>query len=306
MIGTVAMTLLPIILLIALGIELRRRRFLAEAFWSQAERLGYFILLPALFFHGLTTAKLDALPIWGLTASLVLSTLSVAGLLVAARPLIQLDGPGFTSIFQGSVRFNNYVGVTLAGGLFGAEGIALAAICNAAIVPTVNILCVLVFARHGTTRLSAHGILRQIATNPLILACVGGIAVQALGLQVPSGIEPALRALGTASLPLGLLCVGAALNFGMARQWVGPITASSAVKFVAMPFATLATGEAFGLNGQVLTVALLFQAMPTASSAYIMARQLGGDAPLMAGITAAQTVIAIAAIPVVLACLLGW
>ncbi len=306
MIGTVAMTLLPIILLIGLGIELRRRRFLAEAFWSQAERLGYFILLPALFFHGLTTAKLDALPIWGLTASLVLSTLSVAGLLVAARPLIQLDGPGFTSVFQGSVRFNNYVGVTLAGGLFGAEGIALAAICNAAIVPTVNILCVLVFARHGTTRLSAHGILRQIATNPLILACVGGIAVQALGLQVPSGIEPALRALGTASLPLGLLCVGAALNFGMARQWVGPITASSAVKFVAMPFATFATGEAFGLNGQVLTVALLFQAMPTASSAYIMARQLGGDAPLMAGITAAQTVIAIAAIPVVLAWLLAW
>jgi malonate transporter len=305
-IGTVAMTLLPIILLIGLGIELRRRRFLAEAFWSQAERLGYFILLPALFFHGLTTAKLDALPIWGLTASLVLSTLSVAGLLVAARPLIQLDGPGFTSVFQGSVRFNNYVGVTLAGGLFGAEGIALAAICNAAIVPTVNILCVLVFARHGTTRLSAHGILRQIATNPLILACVGGIAVQALGLQVPSGIEPALRALGTASLPLGLLCVGAALNFGMARQWVGPITASSAVKFVAMPFATFATGEAFGLNGQVLTVALLFQAMPTASSAYIMARQLGGDAPLMAGITAAQTVIAIAAIPVVLAWLLAW
>ena len=306
MIGTVAMTLLPIILLIGLGIELRRQRFLAEAFWSQAERLGYFILLPALFFHGLTTAKLDTLPIWGLTASLVLSTLSVAGLLVAARPLIQLDGPGFTSVFQGSVRFNNYVGVTLAGGLFGAEGIALAAICNAAIVPTVNILCVLVFARHGRTRLSAHGILRQIATNPLILACVGGIAVQALGLQVPSGIEPALRALGTASLPLGLLCVGAALNFGMARQWVGPITASSAVKFVAMPFATFATGEAFGLNGQVLTVALLFQAMPTASSAYIMARQLGGDAPLMAGITAAQTVIAIAAIPVVLACLLEW
>lgn len=306
MIGTVAMALLPIILLIGLGIELRRRRFLAEAFWPQAERLGYFILLPALFFHGLATARLDAVPIWGLTAALILSTLSVATLLVAARPLIPLDGPGFTSVFQGSVRFNNYVGVTLAAGLFGAEGIALAAICNAAIVPTVNILCVLVFARHGTTRLSAHGILRQIAANPLILACLGGIAVQALGLQVPSGIEPALRALGTASLPLGLLCVGAALNFGVARQWVGSIAASSAAKFVAMPFATFAAGQAFGLDGQALAVALLFQAMPTASSAYIMARQLGGDAPLMAGITAAQTVIAIAAVPAVLAGLSAW
>lgn len=303
MIGAVAMALLPIILLIGLGIELRRRRFLAEAFWSQAERLGYFILLPALFFHGLATAKLDTLPIWGLTATLILSTLSIAALLVAMRPLIQLDGPGFTSVFQGSVRFNNYVGVTLAAGLFGAEGIALAAICNAAIVPTVNILCVLIFARHGTTRLSARGIFMQIATNPLILACLAGILVQALGMQVPSGIDPALRALGTASLPLGLLCVGAALNFGMARQWVGPVGISSAVKFVAMPLATFATGMVFGLHGPALTIALLFQAMPTASTAYIMSRQLGGDAPLMAGITAMQTVIAAAAIPVVLAAL---
>lgn len=301
MIGAVVLALLPIILLIGFGIELRRRRFLAEAFWPAAERLGYFILLPALFLHGLATARLDALPIWEVAGTLILSTLLVAALLVAARPFLSVDGPGFTSVFQGSVRFNNYVGVTLAAGLFGAEGVALAAICNAAVVPTVNVLCVLVFARHGTARLSAGGILKQIATNPLVLACLGGILLQLLGFRLPPGLEPALRALGTASLPLGLLCVGAALDFSAARQWVGPVAASSAAKFAAMPLATLAAGMALGLQGQALTVALLFQAMPTASSAYIMARQLGGDAPLMAGITAAQTLIAAAAIPLVLA-----
>ncbi len=67
--------------------------------------------------------------------------------MIGLRPLLRVDGPAFTSVFQGSVRFNNYVGVTLAAGLFGTKGIALAAICNAAIVPTVNILCVLVFGR---------------------------------------------------------------------------------------------------------------------------------------------------------------
>jgi malonate transporter len=295
----VLLALLPIILLIGLGVELRRRRFLTEGFWPQAERLGYFILLPALFFHGLATAQLGELPIWELVGALMISTVAVAGLLMAARPLLRIDGPGFTSVFQGSVRFNNYVAVTLAGALFGAEGIAYAAICNAAIVPTVNLLCILVFARHGNSQLTPGGVLRQVATNPLVLACLAGIALQMLGVRIPQGVEPALRTLGAASLPLGLLCVGAALSFSAARQWVQPIAASSFVKFLLMPVATLVAGHALGLQGPGLTVALLFQAMPTASSAYIMARQLGGDAPLMAGITATQTVLAAAAIPIV-------
>lgn len=306
MMGAVLLALLPVVLLIALGIALKQRKFLADAFWPQAERLGYFVLLPALFFHGLATATLDQLPVWELVATLIASTLLVAGLVVAARPWLGVDGPAFTSVFQGSVRFNNYVGVTLAAGLFGAKGIALAAICNAAIVPTVNVLCVLVFARHGTAKLNARGIARQLATNPLVLACLGSILLQVLGLHVPPGIEPALKALGAASLPIGLLCVGAALDFSTARQWVGPVASSSAVKFLMMPVATLLLAIPFGLNGPALTTALLFQVLPTASSAYIMARQLGGDAPLMAGITAVQTVLAAAVIPLVLTLLAGW
>jgi predicted permease len=110
-----------------------------------------------------------------------------------------------------------------------------------------------------------------------------------------------MRALGQASLPLGLLCVGAALEFGSARAWVGPIVVSSLVKFGLMPLVTYAALTIAGLGGTAAIIALLFHALPTASSSYILARQLGGDAPLMAGITAAQTVLAGAVIPLVLA-----
>jgi predicted permease len=67
-----------------------------------------------------------------------------------------------------------------------------------------------------------------------------------------------------------------------------------------MPLMTLAVSLLFGLTGPALTTALLFQLLPTASSAYIMARQLGGDAPLMAGITATQTVLSLVTIPLLL------
>jgi hypothetical protein len=296
----VALALLPIAFLITLGAALRRSGFLVEAFWPQAERLSYFVLLPALFVHGLSSADLSGVPVAALGLALMLSTGAAALILIALRPWLAGDGAAFTSVFQGGVWFNNYVGVTLAAGLFGAQGVALAAVANAAIVPTVNVLCVLVFARFGTARPTLRGILRQLALNPLVLACLGGVAMQAGGVELPPGLEGAVRALGQASLPLGLLCVGAALDLTPGRAWARPILGTSLIKFGIMPALAALACVLLKLDGPAAATALLFQALPTASSSYIMARQLGGDAPLMAGITAAQTLLAAAAIPLVL------
>lgn len=304
MTAQVLTALVPAILLIALGWCLRARQLLPDSFWPPAEWLSYYILLPALFIHGLAAADLGALPVERMFAVLVGSVTLTAAAVVAARRAAPVDDAGFTSVFQGAIRFNNYVGVLLATGLYGAEGTALAAVANAAIVPTVNILSVLVFSRYGAARTTPLGVLRQVATNPLVLASFAGIAAKSAGFEMPPGIGPALRSLGAASLPLGLLCVGAALEFGGARRWLGPVAIASALKFGAMPVATFGAAMLPGLSGEALVTALVFQTLPTASSSYILARQLGGDAPLMAGITAAQTVLAVVAIPLILFLLL--
>ncbi|MEN9059859.1 AEC family transporter [Ponticoccus litoralis] len=97
-------------------------------------------------------------------------------------------------------------------------------------------------------------------------------------------------------------CFVSARRWISARRghWLRPIVVSSAVKFAMLPAVTLAVALLLGLEGRALTTVLLFQALPTASSAYILARQLGGDAPLMAGITAAQTVLALVTLPLVM------
>ncbi|WP_321872446.1 AEC family transporter [Burkholderia ubonensis] len=305
MIGAVLLALAPVALLVALGHGLKRSGFVGDAFWPSAERLCYYVLLPALFAHGLASARLQSLAVMPLALALVGSTVAVAAALLLIRPFVRVDGAGFTSVFQGAVRFNNYVGVSLAASLFGAQGITLAAVCVAAIVPTVNLMCVLVFARYGSTRLGIVALVRQIVSNPLVVACATGIAMQASGATFPPAVEPAVRALGAASMPLGLLCVGAALTFDAARAWMQPVCVASAFKFVAMPLLTLVAGRALGLGDAALTVALLFQALPTSSASYLMARQLGGDAPLMAGITAFQTLFATIAMPAVLTTLIA-
>lgn len=300
MIQSVLLALVPVVLLIALGHVLRRRHWLAEGFWPAAEKLGYYVLLPALFIHGLATAELPHLPIGWLIVVLVGPICAVSALLLLAKPLMRVDNAGFTSVFQGGIRFNNYVGITLAAGLLGVQGVALAAICSAIIVPTVNVLCVLMFMRHGQGRFSLPALGRQLALNPLILGSLVGLALQISGLGLSPWLEPAVKALGQASLAVGLLCVGAAVTFSDMRQWLRPLFTASAAKFLAMPAVTAAACALVGLTGPAALVALLLQTMPTASSSYIMARQMGGDAPMMAAITAAQTVLAALAIPLVL------
>ena len=119
-------------------------------------------------------------------------------------------------------------------------------------------------------------------------------------MTLPTLLAHTLHTLGQASLAIGLLCVGAALDFSTARRWLRPVGQASLVKFLVMPLATLAACDAFGLHGAAAGAALLFQSLPTASSSYIMARQLGGDEPLMAGIIASQTVLAGLTLPAVM------
>jgi malonate transporter len=293
--------IVPVALLIALGAGLRRAPGLGDAFWAGAERLCYLVLLPALLATGLATADFAHLPVAAMAGAIVASLVATGAALVALRPALAIDGPAFTSVFQGGVRFNNYVALAVAVGLHGSAGLPLAALATAAIVPTVNVMSVLVFARYGTARPTVAGTLRMLAANPLILACAAGGAIQATGLTLPGVLLSAGRSLGQASLPIGLLCVGAA--FQPAALWARPGAAvvSSAAKFVFLPFCVWLACRWLGVGGMAAEVALLFAAMPTASSSYILARQLGGDAPLMAGITTVQTLLAAATIPLTLA-----
>lgn len=300
-IAQLVLSLIPVVLMTALGWQLRQRAFLSEAFWPQAERLGYYVLLPSLLMHGLATARLDGLPVAGMAAALAASLGAVSLILLAARRYLPVSNAAFTSIFQGGIRFNNYVGMSVAAGLLGTQGVALAAVAVATIVPTVNVLCVLIFARYGDKGApSVRHVLRQLMVNPLIVACAIGVVLHITRVGLPAGIEPMFRALGQASLPMGLLCVGAALDFSTVRTWLRPVAISSFAKFVVLPVVTLIACWLFGLEGPAALVVLMFQALPTASSSYIMAREMGGDAPLMAGIIACQTVLASLALPLVL------
>ncbi len=297
MLALIFSALLPIALIISLGHLLKRYGFLTEGFWPQAERLAYFVLLPLLFAHGLYKADLSDMPIGAMAVALIGPALVATLVLIVVNSAARFDGPVLTSVVQGGIRFNNYVGVTAAVGMLGVSGAAYAAVVNAILVPTVNVICSLVFARYGAKQPSIFGVLKSIALNPLILGCVAGIALRLTGLSLPRGIEGFMQAMGQAALPIGLLCVGAALNWDALGRGLRPVLVASAARFILVPALTAFACIALGLSGPAALVVLLIQCLPTASSSYVMARQLGGDAPLMAGIIAFQTLVGVATVP---------
>ncbi len=300
MIGVVA-AIAPIFLLIVAGCVFKRRGIPGDAFWAPAERLTYFVFLPALIVNTLAGADLAGIRIDALAAAVIVMALATTVLALLVRPFLRTDGPGFTSIFQGSIRLNAYIGFAFASAFYGTTGLAIAAVFVALMMPIVNAICVAVLMAFGSGgRASWSGIAIGVATNPLILACVAGAVLNPAAGAIPSWVTGFLAILAQAALPLALLCVGAGLDFSSlsTRRWI--ILATSGYKLAILPILAWGIAELIGLTGVPFAVVMLFAATPVSPSTYVMARQLGGDAELMAGIITAQTALSVLSISAVL------
>jgi predicted permease len=295
------LALWPLFALIVGGFYLRRWAFPNDAFWPGAERLNYFILFPALLFSSLASAPLDnpALPRLALAVMLALGLAWLA--LLVLRRLRGWPAGRFGAFTQGALRFNTYLGLAAVGSLFGQAGLTLAALMLALMVPTVNVLSV--WSLTAERGVSVRSLLLPIAKNPLILACLGGALVNLSGLGLPGGSERLLGLLAAASLPLGLLCVGAALKPEQLSGEAPALASNSLLRLCAMPLLAWAVAYALQLPAMETSVLVLFFALPTAPTAYVLTRQLGGDSQLMAGIITLQTLLAAISLPLLLAVL---
>jgi malonate transporter and related proteins len=292
--------LIPVFAIIAAGAILRRASFLSDDGWRAVERVTYFVLFPAFLFGAIAFADFGDEPVGRLSLLLAGAMIVMAALVYPFRALLKLEGPAFTSLFQGAVRWNSYVALGAIAAVLGTKGLALAAVAVAIMVPLANTLCVIVLMRHSGGDAGFMLLARQLAQNPLILACIAAIIVQVTGLPIPKVAATTIDMVGKAALPLGLLAVGASLNLGHARERPAPIVAATLLKLIAMPLLVALGATALGVESTAKTAALICAAVPGASSSYILARQLGGDAPLMANITTAQTLAAMVTMPIML------
>ncbi|QJR30291.1 AEC family transporter [Limnobacter profundi] len=287
--------LFPDFAIIALG-YLLRRFWMAPAAWVTIEKLVYFVLFPCLLFFSVVSSNFDLNTVgaFALGGPAVIFTAFVLGWL--GLLFSNMGRVDFASGLQTAYRFNSYIGLALASRLGGQSAVANIAILLALGVPLCNVLAVGTMSKGG--RLSAFV---DILKNPLIIGTCLGIAAKLVGVQVPEPVMLTLERLAQAAVSLGLLAVGAGLVFsGLKGNW--PVSVWWLfVKLLVSPLVAVLYSHFTGLGQEQTMVLLVFSAIPSASSAYILAARMGGNAPLVACLISMSTVGAAITLPLVFA-----
>ncbi len=292
----------PIFLIIAIGYVLYRTRIVGEEVWSAIEHICFYLLLPFLIIRTLSRANLGGVPIVDFTLVLVVAIFGMSLLLIlihtALRSRYPQGGPSFTSLFQGITRFHGFVALAIIGPLYGDEGVTLAAIALAIMVPMLNMLSVIVLSVYGSGNSDPDfkQVLLRILKNPLIIACVTGLVLNWTG--VPDVIFDTIIIIGNGGLGLALLAVGAGLRIGQAADQKLLIATGVFTRLIGMPVIIIVMAWLIGLEGLPRTVAIIAGAVPTAASSYVMARKMGGNAELMSNIMTFQVIAAVFTLPV--------
>ena len=288
-----ALLLLPDFLLILIGYVVCHHTALNRPVWDSAERLVYYLLFPVLLFNSTLKTSLDPAQ----TLNLALTAIGTIAVGVLAAMLIGrwpgVDARLHASGAQTAFRFNSFIGLALAERLGGPQGLAWMALCIALCVPLCNVAAVWPLARRG-----GHSYGRELLRNPLILSTVAGLAANLAGLSFPEAVSTTLQRIGLAALPLGLMAVGAGLRLsGLLKTAPGLSAALMAVRHALLPALAIGLTAALALPPDQRMIVVLFAALPTASSAYVLAARMGGDGVYVAGLVTLSTLIGMISVP---------
>ncbi len=298
---SIFLSIAPIFLLLILGYLLRRNGIPSIEFWNLNDRLVYWVLFPALLFTNTSTFNLSGDLLSSFAAAIYAGFGGAVLFALVSSRLAKLSGPTASSVLQGAARHNSFIALAVAERLIGAEGLALASLVTALLIPVTNITVVtsMVMMIHGggAPRAVIGAVLRDLARNPLLIAVFLGIAANSLGATSIPIVHDMTRILGAAALPIMLLCVGANIRLRAMSSAGLPVALSVIGKLVVFPTLILAAAQCVELPQTALLVLIFYGAAPTAASAYTLARQMGGDAPAMATIITLQTMLSFVTLP---------
>lgn len=293
----------PIFVLIVLGHLLRRGGIPNTEFWNLNDRLVYWVLMPSLLFYKTSTIELS-FNLIGSFAMVVLGAFACAlvfSLLVTK--IARMSGPVSSSVMQGAARHNTFIALAVAESIYGLDGLALAALITSLLIPVTNLTVVPFMVvlldkdkEQSSGSMLLH-IVQELGRNPLLIAVALGISINLSGVGTIPVLHETTSIIGSAALPIVLMCVGANIRLRAMQASTVPVLISSVGKLLLFPLVIVGLAQLVGLSDQETFIAVIFGAVPTAAGAYTLARQMGGDAPLMAAIVTIQTCLCFITLP---------
>ncbi len=301
--------LAPVVLIITLGWGLMRVGFLSTPALGEINRLTYWVGLPALLIERISSATPTLGSIGGMLIVLVGTAAMMISVSAVAAWFWRLPARSLVTFVHGSYRGNlTFVGLPIVIYAFAGtpQAAAIEAAALVAFVPMVivyNVCAVVLMQLPGKAHplVALRRVAAGLATNPILLATIAGMALALLGWQLPVFAHRTLAAVGQMALPLALLGIGGglyatrvrgqrhwAIAAGVLKTWIGPLVGGL-------------LGIWMGLGSEEMRLVLIFLACPTAAAAYVLVQQMDGDTALIASTIVISHVLALPAMLVVLA-----
>lgn len=300
--STIFASIAPVFALIVLGHVVGRVLVGHGEFWGGVDRLAYWVLLPALLFNKISTMQVSA-EFVGAYAIVVMGGFMAAFIFAVVVSLAMgFAGPVASSVVQGASRHNTFIALAVAERLYGASGQASAYLASSILIPLTNVAVVIaIVLLHQSTKETspslARAIVRDLARNPLLIGVGAGLLFNIAGLGGLPLLHDMTDLLGRAALPLVLLSIGAGIRLAGLQAALPPIVVATIGKMIVFPLAILLLAMAQGLTLVPASVAMIYGSCATATSSYVLARQMGGDAPLAATIVTLQTLLSFLSMP---------
>ncbi len=283
-------TIVPIFVVIGVGMLAGQRGYLPVGFLGPANRLVYHLAIPAMIFRSVATGDLRRqfhLPVLAITLSAVLAAYLVAVLVARRMPW---SPPSKATFIQAAVHGNlGYIGLAVVYFYLGGEAMGRASILAGFVMILQNLLAVIALSSGHRGGIRERW--RRVLGNPVILSALLGIAFSAAGLHLPKMVDQSLSIVAQMALPLALLVIGATLSPQRIRAGLAPALGASAIKLVALPGLALAAWLLAGVAAGDYLPGLILLASPTATVAYVMGREMGGDPELAGAVISLSTLL---------------
>ncbi len=296
--------LFPVFALILFGVLLKRWRLTDGVFLKTADKLTYYIFFPLLLFWKIGGASTVLFSNSGLYKAVFCTVFAVYVLSTIFIILFKVPDFQAGTFSQSCYRFNSYIGVAIILNALGEEGIKHFAILIGMIIPVINVLCVSTLAWFSEKNMLPVKRLAQTAkaliSNPLILACIGGILYAKVWRGFPPFIDNALKLSSAVALPLAMLSIGGALTLKTVRDHFKMSLISSVFKLLVLPTIGYCFLMLFGVSGLIFKVGLIYCALPTSPALYILSSQLNSDTDLASASIAMSTMLSFFSLSVAL------
>ena len=248
---------MPVFLLMIAGMLFRRLGVFSEAFTRGANAFVFQIALPVNLFVQLSGVEI--LRVWDTGFVLFCAGATILSILLS---------------LLGMAYMENLYGEASMGSLMMVGS-----------VPIYNIAAVLIlsFLKPGGGKMQKGQfvrVLKGVVTNPIILGIVFGCIASLLPFSMPHIVSKALGDIGKTATPLGLMAMGAQVEFKSVRSRAGSAVLASVLKLIGFALLFLPASVALGFRREKLIAIMVMLGSATTVAGYIMAKNMGHEGTL--------------------------